>query len=279
MLGRAIVNRLAGQADVRVLSRRGTEATGTMGTEATGVQAAAEVADVEVVRGDLNTGDGLGPALADVDVVVHCASYNRDFRHPERDTDQTRRLIDAARAAGPAPHLVYISIVGADRIPLGYYRAKHAGERLVMTSGLPWTVLRATQFHELVLMLLMLAARGPVALVPRGVSVQSVETREVADRMAGLALGEPAGRVPDMAGPQVDSAEDLMRLYLSARRRRVPIVSLPLPGKVARGYMSGANLSTDGVLGSRTFAEFLAAYTRPDGTIAPPYDFRVRAHP
>ena len=146
-----------------------------------------------------------------------------------------------------------------------------------MASGLPWTVLRATQFHELVLMLLMLAARGPVALVPRGVRVQPVETQEVAGRMAELALGAPAGRVPDMAGPRVERAEDLMRLYLSARHRRVPIVALPLPGKVARGYMSGANLATEGVIGTRTFAEFLRAYIRPDGTIALPYDLKARA--
>jgi uncharacterized protein YbjT (DUF2867 family) len=260
VLGRAIVPLLTGQADVRVLSRRDTD-----------------LADTELVRGDLDTGDGLAPALHDVDVVVHCASYNRDFRRSERDTDQTRRLIDAARAAGVSPHLVYISIVGTDRIPLGYYRAKYAGERLIAGSGLPWTVLRATQFHELVLMFLMLAARGPAALVPRGVRVQPVETQEVAGRMAELALGEAAGRVPDMAGPRVERVEDLMRLYLSARHRRVPIVGLPLPGKVARGYLSGANLPTNGVSGSRTFAEFLRAYIRPDGTIAPPYGLRARA--
>jgi uncharacterized protein YbjT (DUF2867 family) len=260
VLGRAIVPRLTGVADVRVLSRRDVT-----------------LADAEVVRADLNTGDGLEPALHGIDVVVHCASYNRDFRHPERDTDQTRRLIDAARARGAAPHLVYISIVGTDRIPLGYYRAKHAGERLIAASGLPWTVLRATQFHELVLMFLMLAARGPVALVPRGVRVQPVEAREVAGRMAELALAAPAGRVPDMAGPRVERAEDLMRLYLNARHRRVPILPLPLPGKVARGYLSGAHLATDGVIGSRTFEEFLRAYIRPDGTIAPPYDLTARA--
>lgn len=264
VLGRAIVPRLTGQADIRVLCRRDTALADTV------------LADAEIVRGDLNTGAGLEPALRDVDVVVHCASYNRDLRHPERDSRQTRRLIDAARASGASPHVVYISIVGADRIPLGYYRAKHAGEVLVETSGLPWTVLRATQFHELVLMLLMLASRGPVALVPRGVRVQPVETQEVADRMAELALGDPAGRVRDMAGPRVERVEDLMRLYLTARRRRVPIIGLPLPGKVARGYLSGANLAPDAVKGTRTFAEFLRAYSRPDGTIALPYDLKAR---
>jgi uncharacterized protein YbjT (DUF2867 family) len=260
VLGRAIVPRLTGHADVRVLSRHGTGR-----------------ADAGVVRGDLDTGDGLDSALRDIDVVVHCARYDRDLRHPERDTEQTRRLIDAARATGGTPHLVYISIVGTDRIPLGYYRAKHTSERLIAASGLPWTVQRATQFHELVLMFLMLAARGPVALVPRGVRVQPVETQEVAGRLAELALGDPAGRVADMAGPRVEQAEDLMRLYLTARRRRVPIVALPLPGKVARGYMSGANLPADGVRGTRTFADFLRAYMRPDGAIAPPYGLRARA--
>ncbi|HEU5158586.1 MAG TPA: NAD(P)H-binding protein [Streptosporangiaceae bacterium] len=259
VLGRGVVRRLAGRADVRVLSRR-----------------AARLPDAEVVRGDLNTGDGLGPALRDVEVVVHCAGYSRDPLRPGRDTEQTRRLIESARAAGGTPHLVYISIVGADRIPLGYYRAKLAGERLVAASGLPWTLLRATQFHELVLTLLMLGARGPVAIVPRGFRFQPVEAQEVADRMAELALRPSAGRVPDLGGPRVERVEDLMRAYLSAAGRRRRILALPLPGGIARGYRDGGNLLTDGVTGSRTFAEFLRASVRPDGPVAAPYGRKTR---
>jgi uncharacterized protein YbjT (DUF2867 family) len=259
VLGSAVVSRLSGPADVRVLSRR-----------------AAQVEGAGVVRGDLTAGEGLETALTGVDVVVHCAGYNRDYRHPERDTEQTRRLLDAARAAGTAPHVVYISIVGVDHVPLGYYRARLAGERLIAESGLPWTTLRTTQFHEFVLTFLMLAAKPPVAIVPRGVRVQPVEADEVAGRMAELALGAPAGRVPDMGGPLVERAEDLMRAYLTATRRRRPVRALPVPGKVARGYRAGGNLLTDGVTGSRTFADFLRAHVGRGGAVPPPYHLRGR---
>ncbi|HEX6470126.1 MAG TPA: NAD(P)H-binding protein [Streptosporangiaceae bacterium] len=254
LLGRAIVRRLTGKADIRVLSRR-----------------AAQVDGAETVRGDLVTGEGLPTAVDGVDVIVHCASYNRDYLHPERDTEATRRLVDAARAGGAAPHVVYISIVGADRIPFRYYRAKVAGERVIVESGLPWTILRATQFHEFVLALLIRGAKGPLAIVPRGFRAQPVEVDEVADRMVGLALGEPAGRVPDLGGPRVERLDDLMRAYLAAVRARKPVVPLPLPGRTAGGFRAGGNLLTDGVTGSRTFAEFLRSSVRPDGTVADPY--------
>jgi uncharacterized protein YbjT (DUF2867 family) len=259
VLGREIVRRLTDKAEVRVLSRTDAPVDGA-----------------EVVRGDLTTSDGLVAALAGVDVVVHCASHNRDYVHPERDTEQTERLVDAARTAGVTPHLVYISIVGVDRIPFGYYRAKLAGERVIEESGLPWTILRATQFHEFVLMFLILGAKGPIAIVPRGFRAQPVDTEEVADRMTELALGEPAGRVPDLGGPRVERLEDLMRAYLAATGRRKRVIALPLPGRTARGFRDGGHLLTDGVTGSRTFAEFLRSYVRLDGTVPPPYGLRAR---
>ena|SRR5918999_2291082 len=255
VLGRAVVRSLTGKAEVRVLSRGGTPVDGA-----------------EVVQGNLDSGAGLAAALDGVEAIVHCAT-SADYRRPEREADQTRRLIEAATGT---PHLVYISIVGVDRIPFGYYKAKLATERLIEKSGLPWTTLRATQFHEFVLILLMLLAKGPVALMPRGIKDQPVETQEVALRLAELALGEPAGRVPDMGGPQVERLDDLMRAFLAVTRRRKPMLNVPIPGKVAKAFKAGGHLLESGVTGSRTFAEFLNANVRPDGTVDPPYDVKFR---
>jgi uncharacterized protein YbjT (DUF2867 family) len=259
ILGREVVRRLADKADVRVLSRKGGPVEGA-----------------EVLQGDLNLGEGLAAALDGVDVVVHCATSNRDYRHPERDTEQTRRVIDVARADGRSPHIVYISIVGVDRVPFGYYKAKLAGERVIEESGLPWTTLRATQFHEFVLMFLMLGSKSPIALVPRGFRVQPVETTEVADRLADLALGDPAGRVPDLGGPRVEHAEDLMRAFLSAIGRHRPVLGVPLPGRAARGFRDGGHLLQDGVTGTRTFAEFLRERVGSHGSVEMPYELRTR---
>jgi uncharacterized protein YbjT (DUF2867 family) len=163
---------------------------------------------------------------------------------------------------------VYISVVGADRIPMvsrvdramfGYFEAKREAERVVADSGLPWTTLRATQFHDLILAVVRQLAKLPVVPVPAGFRLQPVDADEVAARLAGLAEGEPAGMVPDVGGPRVYGAADLLRGYLRAsKRRRRPIVPLWLPGKAARVFRDGANLAPEGAVGGRTWEEFLA---------------------
>jgi uncharacterized protein YbjT (DUF2867 family) len=240
-LGRAVVGRLrAAGHGVRMLSRR---------ERPTGVPDG-----VGWVTGDLTTGTGLADAVHDVTSVVHCAS---DTRAPRHDIEGIDRLIAAARAGG-APHLVYISIVGVDRIPLGYYRTKLAVEQRVQEAGLPWTILRTTQFHDLVLSILRLLARLPVMPLPAGVGCQPVDVHEVADRLVGLAEGAPAGRVPDLGGPQVRTFVDLARAYLRAGGRRRPLLPVVLPGKTFAGLRQGAHLTPGHADGRLTFEDFLS---------------------
>jgi uncharacterized protein YbjT (DUF2867 family) len=148
---------------------------------------------------------------------------------------------------------------------------------MIESSGLPWTVLRATQFHELILMFLMLLAKGPVAVTVRGFASQPVDVGEVADRTTDLALGEPAGRVADLGGPRVGDMTDLMRQYLAASGRRKPVVRLPAFGRGARDFRAGYNLLGPGAdQGTRSFADYLRAQVAADGRIAAPYELRGR---
>lgn len=249
-LGRLVVRRLreAGRP-VRVLSRRGGE--GGDGTE--------------LVTGDLATGDGIGAAVEGVHTIIHCAGTAKG------DDEKARNLIRAASPAG-ARHLVFISVVGADRIPVvsrvdqamfGYFASKLAAERVVADSALPWTTLRAAQFHDLLLTVARQMARLPVIPVPGGFRFQPVDADEVAARLEELALGEPAGLVPDIAGPKVYDAAELLRAYLRAIRKRRPIIRLPLPGKAAAAVRGGAVLAPDRAVGRRTWEEFLADHV-PD---------------
>src|SRR3990170_5638680 len=134
VLGRELVPRLAAAGySVRVVSRRAAPAEG---------------APAEWARAQIATGEGLAEAVAGVDVIVHCASS--PFRRTrEVDVEGTRRLLERAREAGVA-HFVYISIVGVDLIPLGYYKHKLAAERLIEESGVPYSILRAPQFFTLI---------------------------------------------------------------------------------------------------------------------------------
>jgi uncharacterized protein YbjT (DUF2867 family) len=244
-LGRLVVPLLQqAQADIRVLSRR-------PGPTVDGVARAV---------GDLSTGAGISPAVAGVQTIVHCAGTQLG------DGEKARTLVEAARAAG-APHLVFISVVGADRVPVvsgfdrrafGYYASKRAAERVVEASQLPWTTLRATQFHELILIVARAMAKLPVAPVPAGLKFQPVAAGDVARRLVDLALAEPAGLVDDLGGPRIYDAAELARGYLRATGRRRPVVRVPLPGRAVAALRAGANLTPDHATGTQTWEEFLA---------------------
>ncbi|MFE5039233.1 SDR family oxidoreductase [Streptomyces sp. NPDC056683] len=200
---------------------------------------------------DLREGTGLAAAVAGVDTVVHCATNPRGG-----DEQAARHLIEAARRAG-VRHLVYISIVGVDQVPLGYYRTKLTVERLIEESGLAWTVLRTTQFHDLVLQVLRGSAKLPVMLLPAGVADQPIEAAEVATYLAELATRAPAGRVPDMGGPEVRTFPELAGAYLRASGRRRPLLNVRLAGKTYRSFRAGGHLTPERPVGKVTFEQFL----------------------
>jgi uncharacterized protein YbjT (DUF2867 family) len=194
---------------------------------------------------DLLRGTGLEALQADV--VVHCAT---SFR---REVDMVRTVLSAR-----PKHLVYVSIVGCDVVPLPYYRQKHAAEQLIVSSGVPWTILRATQFHSLLKGIFEASARLPLMMVP-DFRFQPIDQAEVGDALAALAQGEPAGMAPEMGGPEVHKATDLARTYLEATGKRRRIVPLRLPGKTFAAFRAGGNLTPDRAVGHTTFAEYLRA--------------------
>ncbi|CRK57244.1 hypothetical protein [Alloactinosynnema sp. L-07] len=223
--------------DVRILSR----------------QDRAPAAGVEYVTGDLVEDEGVAGAVAGVDVVLHLAGG------PKGDDVATRNLARAAAQAG-VRHLVYISVIGADRVPLAWLKSKLDAERAIAESGVPWTTLRAAQFHGLTLAMVAKMAKLPVVPVPGGLRLQPVDAADVAARLVELTLGEPAGLVPDLAGPTVYGLGELIQGYLGARGKRRMKVPVRIPGKAGRAYRAGENLSLDGAVGKRTWEDFLAEH-------------------
>jgi uncharacterized protein YbjT (DUF2867 family) len=249
-LGRHVVNRLrdAGRY-VRVLTRGNLQA-----------HAVPNDGDLEFVTADLGSGEGVRAGIEGAEVVVHLAGGQKG------DSEKARHLVDAASRAG-VQHVVYISVVGADRVPIesaidramfGYFGEKHAAEQIVAQSGLPWTTMRATQFHELTLKTVEQLARMPIVPVFAGVRFQPVAAAEVADRLTDLALAAPAGLVSPLGGPDVHGMDDLARTYLEGVGKRRPIVSLPVPGAAARAFREGVNLAPDHAIGRQSWEAFLA---------------------
>lgn len=253
-LGRLVVQRLRDTGrEVRVLSRHVGE--GERG--------------IEFVAADLTTGEGVEAAVEGVEIIVHLAGTQLG------DDVKTRHLVQAASRAG-ARHLVYISVVGAERIPIkgridrtmfGYFGSKLAAEQVVSGSGIPWTILRATQFQLTFLSVAKGMAKLPIVPSPSGLRFQPIDAREVADRLVELALGAPAGLVAEMGGPRTYTMGQLVRVYLQAAHKHRLIVSVPTMGGAARAVRAGANLTPDHAAGRTTWEDFVAEQLHPESEL------------
>jgi uncharacterized protein YbjT (DUF2867 family) len=197
------------------------------------------------VRADLKSGEGLRDAVRDTDVIIHCAG-------------DPRRLLEAARMT-KVSHIVYISIVGCDRIPLFYYRQKVAEEEALKTSGIPFSILRATQFHALINLLLRGCSLLPrIMFLPTDLRFQSIAECEVGRRMADLALAPPTGAIQEMGGPQVLSLGAMAHTWITLRQLSRAVLPLWVPGKVAAGYRRGDNTcGTELAHGEITWAQWV----------------------
>ena len=145
----------------------------------------------------------------------------------------------------------------------GYFASKRAAEQVIAESGLPWTTLRSTQFHQAIFTVVQGMARLPIAPVPAGWKFQPIAAAEVADRLVELTLRAPAGLVSEMGGPSIYELADLLRSYLSATGKHRLIVGMPAPGGAARAFRAGANLTPDRAVGRQTWEEFLGDRLRP----------------
>ncbi len=210
-------------------------------------------------RADMLSGHGLEEALAGVDVVAHCAGA------AEGDDIIAQNLVLAARAMG-RPRIVAVSVIGANLIPqrswvdrkmFGYFGAKRRAEEAIMQSGLSWTLVRASQFHQLLIKVGEAMAGMPAIPVPAGVRFQPIDAGEVAGRVAELVMHPAHGEIVTMAGPEIRSMRELMAEFLRARGIRKRLVPLPLPGAAAAAFRRGANVSPDHAVGKISWAEGL----------------------
>ena len=228
--------------------------TGTLGAEAArefkrrghGVRVLSRRAPRFAV--DLRDGSGLAEALDGVDVVIDAANGNRKLL-----VDGTARLLGAAKQAG-VRHYVGVSIVGVDRVGGRYYKAKLAQEEQIRRAGVPWTIVRATQFHPFVARTFATSAK--LGIVPcLEFPMQPVDPREVGRVLAETAEAEPALAITQFAGPEVLSGCDLARRWRQETGSRAVPVRLP----VTRALRSGGLTNLGARRGSVTFDEWLEA--------------------
>ena len=208
-------------------------------------------------RPHLASGEGLYEALQDVDTVIHAASTPAAAK--KIDTGGARRLLEIGKESGLA-HFLYISIVGVDKHPFPYYQAKYETEKLIQAQEVPWTILRATQFHTFLGdMLLPAAFRLPLVFLPTDIPFQLIDEGEVAQRMLELVQSGPSGRAADIGGPEILSWRELAESWMAAQGMQRKIRHLSIPGKAAQAFRDGVHTTPDNKYGKITWQQWLDA--------------------
>jgi len=208
---------------------------------------------------DLTSGEGLAAALENCDVVVDASRTpsTSSKRAAQIHVEGSRILLAAEQAAGVAHH-VCISIVGCDLVPFGYYKVKTDQEHVVEQGPVPYSIVRATQFHELLAGALAVAGKYHVLPAPN-IQLQTVAAKDAGSAVADVATGQPVNGKVEVAGPQTLMASDQARTWKSGTGTTAVIVPFPIPGKLGRGLRHGI-LTSDkpDIRGTITFSEWLA---------------------
>jgi uncharacterized protein YbjT (DUF2867 family) len=238
-LGSVLVRTLADRGhEVRSLSRHGPAPSAPV--------------DSVHLRADVFTGVGLATAMDGVDTVVHTATSSRMSAAVE--VNGTTNVVAEAKRVGA--HVIYISIVGVDAMRFAYYRAKYEAEEVVESGGAPWTIQRATQFHDLLDRFL----GWRLFPVTPHLSFQPVDTGDVSVRLADLVDTGASGRAEDFGGPAVVPLRQLAAVRHRITGSATHLVPVPALGFL-RGYDEGRHLCPDHRSGRLTWEEWLEART------------------
>jgi uncharacterized protein YbjT (DUF2867 family) len=251
-LGRELVALLKGAYEVRVLARSPQSDP-----------------EVQWVKGDLATGEGIPEAMAGVRIVLHAATLSPAASRgyfvpadlwrspPEVDVDGTRQLLSEAERVGVA-HFLYISIVGVEHPRGPYLRLKHIAEGLVRTGGVPWSIVRATQFYWLLDRMLGKAVRLPALVLPTDLPTQPGDAGDFAQYLLECIADGPGEQRQDFGGPELLTLGDLVQQWQQARDRPRPILRLPVPSRIAQ---TAAEMTCpDGHRGPTTWSQWLRTH-------------------
>lgn len=202
---------------------------------------------------DLRSGAGLAGALNGCDTVIDASNGSSSTL-----VEGARRLLLAEHEAGVGHHVV-ISIVGCDETPMSYYTLKYRQEQIVEAGDVPWSIVRATQFHTLFATMFRAAARVGILPIVRA-QVQPVDVGEVATFAATVAVGGPQRARAQIVGPDVVDARELAAIWRRVRRSRAIPTPIHVPGRIGRALRAGTlTTANPDARGGIRFAEWLAA--------------------
>lgn len=210
---------------------------------------------------DVLTGEGLGEALSGADVLVDVVNSPSFEDGPVMDffTRSASNLVAAAKETGVG-HYVALSIVGTDGLPdSGYMRAKVAQEKVITESGLPYTIVRATQFQQFAEAITASLVVGDEVRVPDA-RIQLIAVDDVAAEVAKAAQAAPRNGIINIGGPEKLSFADMARAVLAAKGDDKPVIVDPQATYFGTAVDDNSLVTgDDGILGEIRFADFMAA--------------------
>ncbi|MEZ4668742.1 MAG: NAD(P)H-binding protein [Anaerolineae bacterium] len=243
-LGQEIVQQLETTSNtVRIMSRK----------------AAPPDVKIEWAQADLETGEGITEALRDVDIIINSAS--QALKANKVDIEGTRQMLAQARSCG-VKHIIHISIVGIDRLSsYPYYQSKLEAEKVIMESGMPYSIARITQFHTLLdtfLSPLRKLPWTPLFSLPPTSLFQLIDPSEAAEYLMPFISEVPTGRIPDVGGPEVLALDEIAKLWLKAQNMWRPHFHLPIMlRETGEGLRHGYNTVPENKYGQITWADYL----------------------
>ena len=237
-LGSVLLNQLKGSDyKVKITSRRKPEGIGHF----------------EWVYSDLLSGEGLEEAIKDVDVIIHAAtspiknSKNIEVIGFENFLSKLQYI----------KHFIYPSIVGIEEIPLKYYELKYEAEELLKNSSIPFTIVRATQFHGFIENFLLSKPLFKRYVIPGSIKIQSVDVGEFAKHLIDLINKGPQGRTDDFGGPDIMTLREMAELKIKINNETNKVLSISLPGKLYKSFFDGKNTNFIQRMGKITFENYL----------------------
>ncbi len=208
-----------------------------------------------ITHGNLATNEGLYEALENTDIIIHCASNPKDALNV--DLAGTANLLNAINK-NKKPHLIYISIVGVDKSAYPYYNIKAKVEKMIAESGVPFSVLRTTQFHNFVLsMIQSFPFSNGHLMVPKGMRFQSIDIKDVANRLIKLTGEEPSGLLPDMGGPEILGIREMVMDYQNVFGKNDTLEIAVTNNERHNLFRTGINLCNLNIDGKITWEQFL----------------------
>lgn len=245
-LGKEIIKQLAGIGQINIISTK----------ENPGF--AEQVNSFKADLTDLESLDTVSTA----EIIIHCASNPANAKMVDlKGTENLLTVVDKNKLK----HFIYVSIAGVDKSQFPYYMIKRAAEQMVIASGIPFTILRATQFHDFVLNRMIKPFDSGVDLkVPAGLKFQSIDITEVAAKIKQLTVGNPANDIITIAGPEILTIEEMSATYLKTLYRTDPVKTEMMPGERFDMLRSGINLCKEHTFGKITWQQYLTTLINHD---------------